>query len=113
MKTLPPCDHDECPPTHCNGDSQKRMAMRACGTNTSEEKTRWVVEGWHKLGFWLSLGDPFNEEGNARRALARQQQAIPETAWRLVEVVERRTVIELRETSSHSAKLYDAGEGGK
>lgn len=82
---------------------------RACDTGACQETKRWAVEGWHKLGFWISLGDQFNEEKNARRVLARQKQAIPETAWRLVEVVERRTVVELLEPSSPIGKPSDAG----
>ena len=81
-------------------DSQQRLDERACGTNTVQETKRWVVEGWHKLGFWTEYGETPQPENEAREHLAQCRGMLPQTAWRLVEAVERKTVIELLETSS-------------
>jgi hypothetical protein len=81
---------------------QQRMVVRTCGTKDVEEKTRWVVEWWSSaLNHWHST-QGYASRADAELRLKNFREEAPGVWMRLVEVVERRKIVEEHKASSHN-----------
>lgn len=90
--------------------SLRRMGRRDAGTKTIQASKWWGLEGREK-GVWTSvIAGETSSKRDALMALEDLRKTMPLMQWRVVEVVERRTVIRVTRASSPTEKLRDDDE---
>lgn len=97
MNELNPCDHDECPPTHCarKGGSQQRVGRRAGRSKRVKEERWWEVELLdEENGEWSSFMVRHGSRIEAMDYALETAATVPDMRLRVVVVFERRITVE-------------------